>query len=162
MGLEQGMAAAAGAGGVVRGFRAVLAGAALGRRNGNVCTFSSVVSTRKLTSKNGVEYAGNVKMINNMNVWRTTRYAGIVQEFRLKKSMIMGTGTERCFSTEVSTAIPAFPPGPLATSEALKSPTAAISYDDSNHDRFPPGDPSRILYLLEVDSFTLPPFVLLF
>lgn len=127
----------------MRVFRAVLAGAALGRRNGNVCTFSSVVSTRTLTSKNGVEYAGNVKMINNMNVWRTTRYAGIVQEFRLKKSMIMGTGTERCFSTEVSTAIPAFPPGPLATSEALKSPTAAISYDDSNHDRFPPGDPSR-------------------
>ena len=47
------------------------------------------------------------------------------------------------FSSEVAPSTSAFPPGPLATSQALKSPTAAIVYDDSNHDRFPPGDPSR-------------------
>ena len=47
------------------------------------------------------------------------------------------------FASEVATTTDAFPPGPLATAQALKSPTAAIEYDDSNHDRFPPGDPSR-------------------
>lgn len=46
-------------------------------------------------------------------------------------------------SSEVATTTPVFPPGALATSEALKSPTAAITYDNSNHDRIPPGDPSR-------------------
>mmetsp|Transcript_8515 Transcript_8515/g.27825 ORF Transcript_8515/g.27825 Transcript_8515/m.27825 type:complete len:179 (-) Transcript_8515:473-1009(-) len=43
----------------------------------------------------------------------------------------------RAYSSEVATTMPS------STVEALKNPTANITYDDHNHDRFTPGDPSK-------------------
>ncbi|KAI4350429.1 hypothetical protein L6164_004886 [Bauhinia variegata] len=70
------------------------------------------------------------------------RSSGCSDSFFLRPEFLVpfrGFATESLIHTKENSLIPEIP----ATVAAVKNPTSKIVYDEYNHERFPPGDPSK-------------------